>query len=1068
MTNIDHQIIYGMGFPKSEVEMVLKRLGNSATTDDVVEELLKNQNVDQPMGNSPYDVPNRDSVNSQGQNNTNEFTPQKGYVGTEEDAVHSLVNLSKSGSTAQAMNDTEQAMIQQVIEASILSSQNKTQDLDSWYKMSWPTNPYERMRIEGIPTGLLNVGNTCYVNSMIQSYFMLPHFRKKILQFRPTQQEIKELTTNQNNEKNVVLPELEIIHEFQRLFSAMISSNLRFVNPKKPIKLIFNKGVDEFFKFGQQNDVTEFHDKFCDKIEKAIFSLSNLAQEEKQEPEQTKKEHEQENKQEQQKESMQKQEKKQTWMSDLFYGESVISVTGLDEKKKEFEFINKEDLGRIILDIECGDLYSSLDSYTMEEGIEYTLPSKCKTTVSKELSFEKLPKILIFQLQRVMFDKESLRSRKNNQPFKFEKELFFDRYMFKNLERTRNTRKNLKLLKIKKQQLIDELEQLNDYENSNMSLDLSLNHLVKYFETMSKDLDPNIIENNQLDTITQFIQEHQTKIENRIKFLKNEINEIEIQLKNIFVTEKEVGYTIFSVLIHRGIAGSGHYFSFIYDPKNEQWWKFNDREVLRVSEEEAMKDSIGEKNRSTNAYCLIYVTSDFEKSDLLESIIKHRKYIPEEIQKEIKDQNQQFQNEIEKWDEQGKKQQIRKDMNDIQKIMNEKYDSISKYVDVERKYANMRALKSLIHYSCYIKNENATKKFLLDEIIYERFLKEYEKKVGAETEKGDLINELIHDNENINDKGGKEMKIGMESEKGKEMETEKKMEIEIENEIKTPNQGQIKKEKMPFSPMQMQYDEQKMKEIKDYSEKMGNELLKNISKDDLKMQVDQIRFDFAEYQTFYKMLLSALKNILIKDYLEAMNQIYYIYEKIHKSNQINTFKMDLVLLSKLCQKEIVLDSLQFFNLISISNNKNDQINNNNDKDGQSIDLISIGARHINNIKSSSIITSLMDKKKESVDQSLMDILFPSSPNNILKDFYQLENQLYEINKKLEHLQYGKLVTLIKNLNELLRNPIKFLSFEPDLPNLNKLQPIESNLFNELEEYFIKIQNEFQDYFNNKH
>ncbi|KAJ3447100.1 ubiquitin carboxyl-terminal hydrolase [Anaeramoeba flamelloides] len=1067
MTNIDHEVIYGMGFPKSKVEMVLKRLGNSATTDDVVEELLKNQNVDQPMGNSPYDVPNRDSVNNQNQNNTNQFTPQKGYVGTEEDAVHSLVNLSKSGSTAQAMNDTEQAMIQQVIEASILSSQNKTQDLDSWYKMSWPTNPYERMRIEGIPTGLLNVGNTCYVNSMIQSYFMLPHFRKKILQFRPTQQEIKELTTNQNNEKNVDLPELEIIHEFQRLFSAMISSNLRFVNPKKPIKLIFNKDVDEFFKFGQQNDVTEFHDKFCDKIEKAIFSLSNLAQEEKQEPEQTKKEHGQDNKQEQQKENEQKQEKKKTWMSDLFYGESVISVTGLDEKKKEFEFINKEDLGRIILDIECGDLYSSLDSYTMEEGIEYTLPSKCKTTVSKELSFDKLPKILIFQLQRVMFDKESLRSRKNNQPFKFEKELFFDRYMFKNLERTRNTRKNLKLLKIKKQQLIDELEQLNDYENSNMSLDLSLNHLVKYFQTMSKDLDPNIIENNQLDIITQFIQEHQTKIEKRIKFLKNEINEIEIQLKNIFVTEKEVGYTIFSVLIHRGIAGSGHYFSFIYDPKNEQWWKFNDREVLRVSEEEAMRNSIGEKNRSTNAYCLIYVTSDFEKSDLLESIIKHRKYIPEEIQKEIKDQNKQFKNEIKKWDEQEKKQQIRKDMNDIQKLMNEKYDHISKYVDVEGKHANMRALKSLIHYSCYIKNENVTKKFLLDEIIYEHFIKEYEKEIKMETEKVKLINELLPENEDRNAKGG-EKKLGVENEKEIEIEKEKKMEMKSEKKMEIEIENEIKKENIPFDPMQMQYDEQKIKEIKEYSDKMETELFKNISKDVLTRQVDQIRFNFAEYQTFYKMLLSALKNILIRDYLEAMNQIYYIYEKIHKSNQINTFKMDLVLLSKLCQKEIILDSLQFFNQISTKNNKNDQIHNNNDKDMQNIDLISIGERHINNIKSSSIITSLMDKKKESLDHSLMDILFPSSSNNILKNFLLLANQFYEINKKLEHLQYEKLVTLIKNLIELLRNPIKFLSFEPDLPNLNKFQPIESNLFNELEEYFIKIQNEFQDYFNNKH
>ena len=31
------------------------------------------------------------------------------------------------------------------------------------------------------PVGLKNVGNTCYVNSMLQSYFTIPQFRDEIL-----------------------------------------------------------------------------------------------------------------------------------------------------------------------------------------------------------------------------------------------------------------------------------------------------------------------------------------------------------------------------------------------------------------------------------------------------------------------------------------------------------------------------------------------------------------------------------------------------------------------------------------------------------------------------------------------------------------------------------------------------------------------------------------------------------------------------------------------------------------------------------------------------------------------
>ena len=41
----------------------------------------------------------------------------------------------------------------------------------------------QRIREQNQPTGLRNVGNTCYFNSLLQVYYTLPNFVTKILQF---------------------------------------------------------------------------------------------------------------------------------------------------------------------------------------------------------------------------------------------------------------------------------------------------------------------------------------------------------------------------------------------------------------------------------------------------------------------------------------------------------------------------------------------------------------------------------------------------------------------------------------------------------------------------------------------------------------------------------------------------------------------------------------------------------------------------------------------------------------------------------------------------------------------
>ena len=55
----------------------------------------------------------------------------------------------------------------------------------------------QRIREKDQPTGLRNIGNTCYFNSLLQVYYTLPNFVTKILEFEVEQLEEEEAKNSQ-------------------------------------------------------------------------------------------------------------------------------------------------------------------------------------------------------------------------------------------------------------------------------------------------------------------------------------------------------------------------------------------------------------------------------------------------------------------------------------------------------------------------------------------------------------------------------------------------------------------------------------------------------------------------------------------------------------------------------------------------------------------------------------------------------------------------------------------------------------------------------------------------------
>ena len=67
----------------------------------------------------------------------------------------------------------------------------------------------------------MNIGNTCYFNSLLQTYFSIPELVNQVLQYK---------LLGGDKEKDDI--KLQFIKHLQVLFSRLISSNSKFADPQ--------------------------------------------------------------------------------------------------------------------------------------------------------------------------------------------------------------------------------------------------------------------------------------------------------------------------------------------------------------------------------------------------------------------------------------------------------------------------------------------------------------------------------------------------------------------------------------------------------------------------------------------------------------------------------------------------------------------------------------------------------------------------------------------------------------------------------------------------------------------
>ncbi|KAM4651388.1 ubiquitin carboxyl-terminal hydrolase 28 isoform 2-T2 [Discoglossus pictus] len=551
-------------------------------------------------------------------------------------------------------------------------------------------NPNELRRVEDLPVGLKNIGNTCWFSAVIQSLFHVPEFRRLVHSYSLPQSVLEKCQTR-SEKRNIAF-----IQELQCLFALMVGSNRRFVDPSAALDLL----KDAFLSVeAQQQDVSEFTHKLLDWLEDA-FQLAVNGESSR--------------------------DKSENPMVQLFYG--TFLTEGFHEDKT---FSNIETFGQYPLQVNGFRNLNECIEGAMVEGEIENLQNGPSKKYRQERWFTKLPPVLTFELSRFEFNQSLGQPEKIHNKLEFPEIIYMDRYLYKNKplirkkrEEIRKLQRCIELLKQKLERymrygsgpnrcpLPDMLQYVLEFANTRST---KRSHSVNAHETSlletevsdSSDIQPlengisekedikqfndntssivhptsegatvlhslpmRLVSNSLLSTqypaprtasedelksVEACLQRWRAEVEQDIQDLKNSIAKITKSIDTIYINPdlSQVPYRLHAVLVHEGQAEAGHYWAYIYSNRRNSWLKYNDISVTESSWEELERDSYGGM-RNASAYCLMYINNklpyliaDAESGELQDQI----EALPPGLRSYVKEENQRFEHEVEEWEE---------------------------------------------------------------------------------------------------------------------------------------------------------------------------------------------------------------------------------------------------------------------------------------------------------------------------------------------------------------------------------------------------------------------------------
>jgi hypothetical protein len=585
-------------------------------------------------------------------------------------------------------SDTE---LQRAIEASLEEERKARQrfELSLFRPSEASLDPNTVVRVSPMePIGLCNVGNTCYLNSLLQVYYHTPSFVRRVFSWREDR-----VDTEKTPPKAI-----DVVRELQRLFAYLLLSERRYADPTGFLYALAETLNSAALDLGAQHDLSEFNETFLRSIEAALQTVDNT------EPLQRTFTHSfvqelhcrvmegahqvamavEMNPQCSSDGSGTHGAPQSPGASDTPALDAMLErLSGLQSATWRLADRVEGTTSALILDVasgNCRDLYAALDEYVLAD-VEYqpekltpgtpihadsnpsdtqastsgitTAPTTNTRTATKSVWFQTLAPVLFIYLQRLRFNQETHMPEKVNDFFDFAETIYLDRYLERNREAALLARLQDAQYCREYAQLEQELQRLLHLpglqEPSDVVYEAVLERL-RALDPGNSSHPPVVVDQSEtahreqaLESLSYvYVTEKQQRerLETRMACLAEEM------VQN-FASLSNEAYRLQAVLVHEGAPEAGHYFVFIRSTRAGDWYEFNDQRVRRVSWEHV--HSVGRGGPGTaSAYALLYRREEHGEASQLPSIEEAKRLLPASLVAEIAANNAVLREEVER------------------------------------------------------------------------------------------------------------------------------------------------------------------------------------------------------------------------------------------------------------------------------------------------------------------------------------------------------------------------------------------------------------------------------------